>query len=566
MRYIRIALAQINTIVGALRPNAQKIARVASDAAAQGARLILFPEMALTGYPPGDLLQKNHFIEDCTAELVRLRSALPRDAVCAVGCPRRINRRLYNCAAVITQGRIVGTHHKSCLSSWGPYHEEKLVNRGRKALILETGGIRIGLSISDDLRDPSSPTVRSLERSGVDLVLNLSAIPYYCGKRTDINDHLSRLARRLNATIVSCNLVGGQDELVFDGGSLVIGPDGRLLARARRFAPDLLVADIPCPQRSRGEHDRVPGLTTVADLTGAGAGGAAARREPEMGSEEEIYSALALAVRDYVDKNGFCGVLVAVSGGIDSALVATIACDALGSDRVTCLSLPSRYSLEESQRDAGQLAHNLGVRLQRIPIDPIFDFFRDHLSLRTPDGRITVAEENLQARIRGVILMTISNRSGNLVLATGNRSELATGYCTLYGDMAGGFAPLKDILKTTVYRLAEWRNSRDPKPVIPETIIKRPPSAELRPGQKDSDALPPYEILDPILEAYLDRHMGIEEIIAQGFDPETVRTVIRLVDLSEYKRRQAPPGPHLLLSTVRLDRYLPVTNLYWERL
>ncbi|HIE10878.1 MAG TPA: hypothetical protein EYP62_04635, partial [Kiritimatiellae bacterium] len=403
MKYIRIALAQINTTVGALRPNAQKISRLASDAAGRGARLILFPEMALTGYPPGDLLLKKHFMEDCEAELARLHSSLPRDAACVVGCPRQINRRLHNCAVVVAGGRISGIHRKSRLGCYGPYHEERLFKPGRKALLLDTGGIRIGLGISDDLREPSSPAVRWLEKIGVDLVLNPSAIPYYLGKRAEINHRLARLARQLNACIAFCNLVGGQDELVFDGGSLVIGPDGRPLACARRFAPDLLVADIPCPQRPPAEPQKLPGIPRIADLTGTATAVPAARVEPEMGSEHELYSALTLAVRDYTDKNGFCGVLVAVSGGIDSALVATLARDALGPERVTCISLPSRYSSQESQRDAGQLAQNLGVRLQRIPINPMFDRFRDSLALCSADGGLSVAEENLQARVRSVI-------------------------------------------------------------------------------------------------------------------------------------------------------------------
>lgn len=567
MSTIRIALAQINTTVGAFPPNAAKIARLAREAADKGSGLVLFPEMALAGYPPQGLLSKPHFVEDCGRELIRLRRSLPESAVCIIGTPYRRGSHLYSAAAIFTGGRRVGVHRKTVISHLLTADEPRYLQPGHQITVLELGGYCIGVTISDDLTCPNTPLLPRLQAVEPDLVVNIAATPYYRGKPKELYQQLAGLAARLNCPLAYCNLVGGQDEVVFDGGSLIIAPDGSVLGRARMFEPDLLIADLGLRQSSR----RIRASRTVRIIPApvapfADGEPALPRVEPEKEAVAELYQALALSLRDYADKNGFTGILVGVSGGIDSALVATIARDALGPQRVVCVSMPSQYSSPESQQDAEQLARNLGATFMRIPIDPIFNMLLTHLRPQWPAHEPDVTEENLQARIRGIILMALSNKLGYLVVATGNRSEVATGYCTLYGDTVGGFALLKEVPKTLVYELARWRNAQEASPIIPPSIIARPPSAELRPGQKDTDKLPPYEILDPILELYLDERLGVEEIISRGFEPELVKQVIRMVDLCEYKRRQSAPGPLLSYRALYSPHRLPITNLYWEHL
>jgi len=541
---VRVAGAQLNLVVGDLGGNEERIAAAMDWAAAEEADVLLLPELAVTGYPPEDLVLKPAFIADNLAVVERLAARAGRTRT-VVGFIDRVpdppdrsdavERRLANAVAVLGDGRLLGVYHKVLLPNYGVFDEERYFAVGTTpAATWRFGGEEAGISICEDIWIPGGPPARQAE-AGARVLLNVSASPFHTGKAREREAMLAARAVETGATVVALNLVGGQDELVFDGASVVIGPDGAVLHRSPQFVEDRFVVDVPAASPAG----------RVTDLPGP---------------EEEVYTALVTGLGDYVRKNGFSAVVVGLSGGIDSALTATVAVDALGPDRVWGVTMPSRFSSEGSVADSAELAANLGIRFDVVPIEEVFAAYLATLSPLFAGTEPDVAEENLQARIRGALLMGLSNKFGALVVTTGNKSELAVGYATLYGDMAGGFSVLKDVFKTVVYRLARWRNGR--RPDIPEAILAKPPSAELRPGQLDADSLPPYDILDGILRRYVEGDEGVDDIVAAGFDPDVVRRVATLVDRSEYKRRQAAPGVKITTKAFGRDRRLPVTNRY----
>jgi NAD+ synthase (glutamine-hydrolysing) len=535
MNNLKTALIQMNPAVGALEENANRIIADAEGAAGTGAQLIVFPELALCGYPPEDLVLRPQFIQDCDKQLKRLADNLPQQVYTVVGAPLTDGTGRYNAAVVFHQGKIVGIYRKMLLPNYGVFDEKRVFDAGREAFTFDVFGTKVGIHICEDSWVTDGEACRALAAEKPELVINLSASPYHRGKRFEREAVFSAAARKLNAPLLFCNQVGGQDELVFDGGSAAFDANGNVTARAPLFQEYTLgQAGKPAPHVEQAFQPAHP--------------------------IEEVYEALKLGLRDYVNKNGFKKTVVAVSGGIDSALVLTLAVDALGKDRVAAVTMPSQYSSNETLSDAGEIARNLGVEFHTIPIFPIYEKFTGALSDVWHSAKPDLTEENLQARIRGTLIMALSNKFGWLVLTTGNKSEFATGYCTLYGDMAGGFAVIKDVPKTLVFDLCRWRNKQGE--VIPPSTIERPPTAELRPDQKDSDSLPPYDVLDPILEAYVEKDMGVAEMLAAGFDEAAVRKAVRLVDLSEYKRRQGPPGIKITPKAFGRDRRMPITNRY----
>ena len=570
---LRIALAQLNATVGDIAGNEAKAREALARARQAGAQLVVFPELFITGYPPEDLLLKDHFLHDARAAVDRL-AAESRDLVVLIGFPER-DLDVYNAAGLLAGGELRATYRKVYLPNYGVFDEERYFQAGTRGGLVELGDdVRLGLTVCEDVWEPGAP-LSDEALAGATVVVNLSASPYYAGKGAERERMLVQRARDSLAAVVFCNLVGGQDELVFDGHSLVIDHDGDVVARAAQFAEELLIAEVdpeaPFAARLRDARHRPaarraqPDVDTLAhvELPERRGEPPARRVAPLLGREEEVYAALVLGLRDYVEKNGFQHAVLGISGGIDSALVACIAVDALGLERVSVAVMPSPYSSPETQDDARRLAENLGVERVELDIgaameayqrllDPVFDG-------RDPD----ITEENLQARIRGNLLMALSNKFGWLVLTTGNKSELSVGYSTLYGDTAGGFAVIKDCPKTLVYALARHRNQSGEGPgPIPESILSRAPSAELRPDQRDEDSLPPYERLDPILEAYVELDADRDQLVAHGLDPEEVERAIDLVDRAEYKRRQAPPGIKITARAFGRDRRMPITNRY----
>ena len=570
MHPIRIALAQINPIVGDLDGNVAAILTNVAAARTQGADIVVFPELAIPGYPPEDLLLKPQFVEANLAALERVAAAA-QDILIVVGFVDRQDD-IYNAAAICCAGRVTGVYHKQYLPNYGVFDEARYFRAGRGTAVFRRGGVTFGVNICEDIWYPDGPTEAQAFAGGASLIINLSASPYHALKGDFRERMLATRAADNTAVVAFCNMVGGQDELVFDGQSLVFDAQGNLLARGRAFEEDLIVVDLDLEDvfnrrlhdpRRRQARDDAKGVSTVVLPDGPSVRDKLPlpRHDVQhLERLEEIYRALVLGTRDYARKNGFQTAVIGVSGGIDSALVATIAADALGPQNVVAVRLPSRYTSEMSNDVAAQLAVNLGIRLLTIPIEPAFEAFLTMLAEPFAGTEPGVAEENIQARIRGAVWMALSNKFGWLALTAGNKSEMAVGYATLYGDMAGGFAVIKDVPKTLVYDLARWRNAQSP--VIPEEALTRPPTAELRPGQKDTDSLPPYEMLDPILKAYVEEDRSAEEIVALGFDRETVRRVIRLVDRSEYKRRQAPPGIKITPRAFGRDRRLPITNRF----
>ena len=558
---LRIALAQINSTVGDIAGNAAKIGDSIDRAREAGAQLAVLPELALTGYPPEDLLLKTSFIAAARAALEELASQTTGIAA-VVGFPERADD-LYNAAGLLSGGEVVAVYRKMRLPNYGVFDEQRYFGAGEQPAIFELNGTKIGITICEDIWE-SGPPASEEALAGARVIVNLSASPYHAGKGLERERMIAERARHNRATFVFCNLVGGQDELVFDGHSVVVDPNGEVLARGAQFREALVTCSIePAATRSTAaDGGRVARLGTL-EVPSARAGGSADERGAAvMGAEEEVYAALTTGVRDYVDKNGFERVVVALSGGIDSALVALVAADALGADRLACVSMPSRYSSEGTQSDARAIAQNLGARLVEIPIEEPFAAFdralRSEFSAVEPD----LTEENLQARIRGTLVMALSNKFGWLVLTTGNKSELSVGYATLYGDMAGGFAVLKDLFKGWVYRLVEWRNAHEGRELVPRSVLDRPPSAELRAEQRDDESLPPYELLDAILTGYVEQDLDAAGLVRQGLPEDEVDRVIRLVDLAEYKRRQAPPGIRISTKAFGRDRRLPITNRF----
>ena len=553
---MKVALVQMNPTVGALQHNTDRVIEQSRIAAAAGAQLIVFPELALSGYPPEDLILKDHFSADCEQQLQRLCNELPSDACIIVGTPLSDAGKKYNAAVVFQDSSITGVYRKMLLPNYGVFDEKRLFTAGSEPFVFKLNGQTAALHICEDSWAPNGRAVESIQGKNIDLLINLSASPYYRGKLNDRIDVLAGTAQTLNARMLYCNMVGGQDELVFDGASMVFDPDGTRLARAKQFEEDILYYTVP-------QASSLPCNANLPPATGSrqDAGDTVSRKESPLPDLEEVYEALKLGLKDYVDKIGFKRVVVALSGGIDSALVLALAVDALGKDRVATVTMPSQYSSGGTLGDAGKMAEMLDVEFHTLPIKGLFTEFENELStIWGKEKQHGLAEENLQARIRGNLIMALSNEYGWLVLTTGNKSEMAMGYCTLYGDMCGGYAVIKDVPKTLVFDLCRWRNEQSP--VMPDSIITRPPSAELRPDQKDTDSLPPYEVLDPILEDYVENDMGIDGLISKGYDEGIVRRVVHAVELSEYKRRQSPPGVKITPKSFDRDRRMPIVNRY----
>jgi NAD+ synthase (glutamine-hydrolysing) len=579
--HLRLALAQIDPTVGDIEGNVRLISDSIERAREDGAQLVLLPELCLSGYPPEDLVLRRDFL-DAVREGLDAIAGEVEGTVALVGFPERVERSpgelehfdplidappppAYNSLAVLADGAVRAVYRKCHLPNYGVFDERRYFEPGTEPALIDVDGTLVGLTVCEDVWHPGFPEADEVA-AGAHLVVNSSASPYHRGKGQARERMIADRARANGAAFALCNTVGGQDELVFDGASVVIGAAGETVARAAQFAPELLICDVllPATDGSDGASSarRVPVLAELS--SGADSQGIAEPRlaEPLGGEEEEVYGALSLGLRDYVEKNGFEHVVIALSGGIDSALVALIAVDALGPDRVSVVVMPSPHSSEDTQSDARKIAANLGVELIEISIAEAMDAYDHALAQSFEGAEPGLAEENLQARIRGNLIMALSNKFGWLVLTTGNKSEMSVGYATLYGDMAGGFAVIKDIFKLLVYRLVEWRNQQEGRELVPASVLERPPSAELRPDQLDADSLPPYETLDRILEAYVERDEGIDALVAQGLSEETVLEVVRLVDRAEYKRRQAPPGVRVSTKAFGRDRRLPITNRF----
>ena len=539
----RIAIAQIDLCVGDIEGNANRTIARATEARDEAqAAAVVFPELTLTGYPPEDLLLRPHFHAQIKQAWRRVLDAAQGIDV-VIGCPLERDGRLFNACALFRNGEVVATHCKRNLPNYGVFDEKRYFSAGEELTMVELGGVKTALSVCEDLW--TEQHISEAAQAGAALLLNINASPYHTGKAQVREALLRQRAARYGMAIIYVNLVGGQDELVFDGGSLAIDARGRFALKAPQFEECLCLVTL---QQEDG------GLALRAPMGQA----------PPLSAEEGIYRALTLGVKDYARKNGFNGAVIGLSGGVDSALTLAVAVDALGADNVEVLIMPSRYTAAMSVEDARAMAERLGVSCREISIEAPFAAFSDILAPVFQALPVDATEENIQARCRGILLMAVSNKTGKLVLTTGNKSEMAVGYATLYGDMAGGFAPLKDAPKTLVYKLSRWRNGCGDGEVIPRRIIERPPTAELRFDQKDSDSLPSYEALDPILEKYIEQDLSPKEIIAAGYKAETVYEVIQLVDRNEYKRRQAAPGVKITERAFGRDRRYPITSRYRE--
>jgi NAD+ synthase (glutamine-hydrolysing) len=570
---IRIALAQINTTVGDLSGNRDKVLENYKKAIEKNCAMLVFPELTVCGYPPEDLLLKSQFVRDQKTVLDGIAKKVKHTA-CLIGFVDSSNGSLYNAAALIQHQKIQGVYRKIKLPNYSVFDEKRYFTAGKNPLIINTGKTKIGVSICEDIWVENGVTEAQAFCGDAKILVNISASPYHAEKGKERQQIMQSRAVSTNSFVVYCNLVGGQDELVFDGHSLVVGPTGETLAEGKHFAEDFVVTDLDTSvvnniNRSRAyllfekKCDFKEFEKAQLSISNPPTNSLPKEQSPKIYSkEEEIYKALVLGLHDYVIKNGFAKVTFGLSGGIDSALVAAIAVDALGNENVTAVSMPSRYSSKGSVDDAKVLAKNLNIRFMVLPIEEAFKTYLDILKGPFADMESDIAEENIQARIRGNLVMALSNKFGWMVLPTGNKSEVSVGYATIYGDMAGGFAPLKDVTKIMVYKLCQYRNELAGYDLIPQPIIDKPPSAELRPDQKDEDSLPPYDVLDVILEYYVECELGVKEIAKKGFDEETVRFVARLVDLSEYKRRQAAPGIKITPRAFGKDRRMPITNKY----
>ncbi|MBB3048848.1 NAD+ synthase (glutamine-hydrolyzing) [Litorivivens lipolytica] len=528
---VSIAMAQINPVVGDIAGNTERIAQAAREAAASGAHLVMFPELALTGYPPEDLLLRPS-LEIRVAAALETLAATSRDIALLVGLPLHADGKLYNAAALLRDGKVEVLYRKHRLPNYRVFDEVRYFAAGSEAAVFELGGTRFGITICEDIWSPE-PAAKAVA-AGAEVILNLNASPYHVGKQAEREAVVAERCRENRVPVLYVNQVGAQDELVFDGGSFALSSDGELKARAHPLKESLSLITL---------RDGEPLANDIAPIA------------EELAT---IYDALVVGVRDYVNKNGFKGVVLGLSGGIDSALTLAVAVDALGAERVEAVMMPFKYTSSMSLEDAAAEAKTLGVTYKVMPIEPMFDAFSEALADEFAGLKRDTTEENMQARIRGVLLMAISNKKGYLVLTTGNKSEMAVGYCTLYGDMAGGFDVLKDVSKQRVFALSRYRNTLSP--AIPQRVIDRPPSAELAPDQKDEDSLPPYEVLDEILEHYIEHDQSAEAIIAMGFEREQVERVVRLVDINEYKRRQAAIGPRITERGFGRDRRYPITN------
>ncbi|MEM9034650.1 MAG: NAD+ synthase [Actinomycetota bacterium] len=570
MRRLRVAAAQLNLTVGDLAGNVERIVAAYREAVDRGVDVVAFPELTVTGYPPEDLLLKPGFVAAARQALETIAEHTG-DTVAVVGFPNG-GAALHNAAAVCAGGTVQGVYRKRLLPNYAVFDEQRYFVPGDDSgPLYRVAGVSIGVSVCEDIWSSHGPIIDQAV-GGAEVAININGSPYHQGK-ADLRDKmLSTRAADAGIPIVYCNMVGGQDELVFDGQSMVFDAEGELLARAGQFTEELLVVDLEVrgtyrqrilDPRGRPEGERLPVVEVTPDraehptdrpLVGPIA-------EP-MGNLAEVYEALVLGTRDYVRKNGFSDVVIGMSGGIDSSLTAVIAADALGPEHVHGVGMPSRYSSEGSVSDAEKLSANLGIDFRIIAIEPAHAAMLDMLAPSFGDLPPDVTEENLQSRIRGVTWMALSNKFNWLVLTCGNKSEAAVGYATLYGDTAGGYAAIKDVYKTLVYDLSRWRNDHEGAELVPNSVIDKPPSAELRPDQRDDQSLPPYDVLDPILHAYIDDDMTVDEIVQLGFEPDVVRRIARLVDLAEYKRRQSPPGPRISRKAFGRDRRLPITNRF----
>ncbi len=570
MRTLRISMAQINPTVGDLKGNRDKIIACILRAKKLGADIVAFTELAVTGYPPEDLLLKPQFVKDNLRTLREITKAT--QGITAVVGFVDVNEYLYNAAAVMSGGKLLYVYHKMLLPNYGVFDEYRYFKPGKRCPIIVINGIHVGINVCEDIWYPDGPT-RTQALAGAEVIVNINASPYHKGKGRERMRMLADRARDNGICIAYTNAVGGQDELVFDGHSLLVDPKGKVLAAGKQFEEDFVTCDVRLPALSNRGEDAASELLSPEHRDSVDSvfiSTRASRRkllpspriEKPYSPVQEVYHALVLGTRDYLRKNGFKSAVIGLSGGIDSSLVAAVACAAIGKEQVAGVFMPSPYSSRESREDAILLARNLGMKLLTIPIHQPFDAYLNTLRSALAGTRQDVTEENLQARIRGNILMALSNKFGWLVLTTGNKSEMATGYATLYGDMAGGFAVIKDVPKTLVYEVSRYVNRLAGKTVIPKRVLVKAPTAELRPNQKDSDSLPVYDLLDPILKAYVEDDKDFDEMLSMGFDRKTVERVIHLVDSSEYKRRQAPPGVKITARGLGKDRRFPITNRY----
>ncbi len=565
---MRIAAAQLNQIVGDFHGNTERIIAAARQAAAAGVRVLLTPELSLAGYPPEDLLLRASFHRGCEEALQALAEATAGlDLHLVVGHPHLQEGRRYNAASVLHRGAVVGRYHKHDLPNYDVFDEVRYFTPDNRPLVFEVDGVAFGVIICEDFWFRYAP--ECTRAAGAQVVLALNASPYHLNKQNARLDTARENVSRLGLPMLAANLVGGQDELVFDGLSFALDASGRLAAQAPAFVEDLLIVEVATGAQAAAARTSAPTPAPAvaaapaqvpAQPAGQAADFIAAPLPPDMAVEEQVYSALVLGVRDYLGKNGFPGAIIGLSGGIDSALTLAIAVDALGADKVRAVMMPSPYTADISWIDSRDMAARLGVRYDELSIANCFDAFLGTLADEFRGLAPDTTEENIQARIRGTLLMALSNKYGSIVLTTGNKSEMAVGYCTLYGDMAGGFAVIKDIAKTMVYRLSRWRNTRGE--VIPERIITRPPSAELRPDQLDQDSLPPYEVLDGIMQMYMEDDRSVEEIAAAGYPREAIDRVVRLIRVSEYKRRQAPVGIRVTHRAFGRDWRYPITSRF----
>jgi len=541
---MRVALGQFNAVVGDLAGNAEKMREIYAQAARSDVDLLVFPELAVCGYPPEDLLHKKHFLADCSLALEKLAADCP-DKTIIVGFAESCQDDSYNSAAVLQYGRVSKIYRKAQLPNYGVFDERRYFLPGTEPVVINVDGLNVAVTICADIWE-TEWLVNFLRDAGqIQMILNISASPFHVGKIKQRQEIVSRCAKEFNSAVAYCNLVGGQDELIFDGRSMFADSTGKMMAQARAFDEDLLIADI---------IPTTDGTVQVEPMQAAA---------PQPGDlADEIYQALVLGTRDYAGKNGFAKVLLGLSGGIDSSVTAAIAVAALGAENVVGLTMPSKFNSPETIGDAQKLARNLGIEFLTIPIEPILKQFDEVLKTARGWNSEGIAYENLQARIRGSILMSLSNQFGSLVLTTGNKSETAVGYTTLYGDTAGGFAVIKDVPKTMVYKLAEHINKISGRQIIPAAVLSRPPSAELKPDQKDSDSLPDYDLLDKILKGYVEEDKSAQQLVESGLPQDVVLRVIRMVDRNEYKRRQSPPGVKITPKAFGKDRRLPITNRY----
>jgi NAD+ synthase (glutamine-hydrolysing) len=564
---LRVAISQMNSVVGDFKHNANCIKKSLKEAAKFGVDLILFPELTLTGYPPEDLLLKDDFITKNQKTLKNLALGV-KGIVAVVGYVEKVKRSLYNSAALLYRGKVIGNYRKMILPNYGVFDEKRYFVEGDEPTCFVMNGIKIGLTICEDIWDVNGPGKQICEDGQADILLNISSSPYFKGKGKARENMIRQRARQYKAHIVYANLIGGQDELVFDGHSLVVAPDGTFVTKGNAFEEEMIYADLKISpktekqglKKSINASIRTYYIPTILNRVSKPV--ILKRQIRRIESIEEIFKALVLGTRDYMKKNGFGKAAIGLSGGIDSALTAVIAVKAIGAKNVVGITMPSNYSSRGSVDDSEALANNLGISMVSLPIKKAMLAYDKILSKVFKNLPVDTTEENLQARIRGNLMMALSNKMGWLVLTTGNKSEFSVGYCTLYGDMAGGFAVIKDVPKIWVYRLSEWINKNEGNCLIPEKIILKEPSAELRPGQKDTDSLPPYSLLDKVLARYIEEDKGIEGLRGVGLPMKEIKKIVKLVDKSEYKRRQGPPGIKITPKAFGKDRRLPITNCY----